>query len=88
VYSCRLTSKLSGARLRRPNRSYSVPIHRLPPTITEDEAACPLQRKLDARADQNEHEVPLCHRLRGERPPRSGRGSPITSSVVGVSTEP
>jgi hypothetical protein len=44
---CSLTSKLSGARPRRPRRSYFIPTHRLPPTVNEDDAARPLQRKLD-----------------------------------------
>jgi hypothetical protein len=42
-----LTSQLGGARPRRPNRSYFIPSHRFPPTINEDDAACPFRRKLD-----------------------------------------
>lgn len=52
---CPLTSQLSGTRLRHSNRSYLIPAHRLVPTINEDDAACPLQRRLGACA-RNEGE--------------------------------
>jgi hypothetical protein len=43
-----LTFKLSGARLRTRNRSYLIQVHQLPLMTNGDDAACPLQRKLDA----------------------------------------
>jgi len=39
-----ITTQLSGARLRRPNRSYFILTHRRPPKINEDDVACPLER--------------------------------------------
>jgi hypothetical protein len=41
-----LTWELSGAWRRQRYRSYLISIHRFPPTINEDEAARPLQRKV------------------------------------------
>jgi hypothetical protein len=46
---CNLTSQLCGTRQRRAHRGYFIPIHRFPPTINEDDAPCPLQRKLEGK---------------------------------------
>ena len=39
--------KVERHAIARPNRGYFIPNHRIPPTLTEDDAARPLQRKLD-----------------------------------------
>ena len=46
IRCCCLTSKLNGARRRKPQRSYLILSHRFPPTLNQDHAARPLQRKL------------------------------------------
>jgi hypothetical protein len=45
VIGC-LAPQLSGARVWILNRNYLIPTHRFPPTINEDQAACPIQHKL------------------------------------------
>jgi len=57
----RLTSQLSGARLRRFNRSYFIPIHRFPPMLNEDDDACPLQRKLGPSRPVARFASMVCH---------------------------
>jgi hypothetical protein len=56
-----LTSQLSGARLRRFNRSYFIPIHRFPPMLNEDDDACPLQRKLGPSRPVARFASMVCH---------------------------
>jgi hypothetical protein len=77
-----LTSKLSGARPHQIIRSYFIPTHRFPPTINEDDAACPLQRKLDISIDM----IPII--VTGEVAPSDSPLLKVSFSEIGAAISP
>jgi hypothetical protein len=80
--SC-LTTKLSGTRPRWSKQRHFIPGHRFPPTINEDDAACPLQRKLDVALTRPE----LLKTAPRSAPQREYRPPPVESNYRSVQKE-